>query len=252
MSTAAVPVLEARTLVKRFGGFVATDNVDLQIRAGETHAVIGPNGAGKTTLIKQLSGELPPDNGAILLEGAEITAKPMWCRALAGIGRSFQITAVFSEFAVVENVMLALQAHRGHSFHFWRRVANDRSLREAACEALDRVGLAGKADRATKELGYGELRQLELAMVICARPKVLLLDEPLAGMGASESRNVVKLIESFHGRFSILLVEHDMNAVFALADRITVLVYGRVLTCGSPGDVRVDPNVRASYLGQSG
>jgi branched-chain amino acid transport system ATP-binding protein len=243
-------VLQTRGLVKRFGGYLATDNVDFDLRRGEMHALIGPNGAGKTTFIKQITGEILPDEGLIVLENIDITGLPTWRRILAGIGRSFQVTSVFREFTAIENVILAIRSHTDHGFHFWRPVSVDTALRARARDALARVGLVADGDRRVRDLAYGQLRQLELAMAIAGQPKVLLLDEPMAGMGAGESELVIELIRSFRSQFAVLLVEHDMNAVFALADRITVLVYGRVLASGTPDEIRTNADVRKSYLGQ--
>jgi branched-chain amino acid transport system ATP-binding protein len=244
-----VTLLEVSGLVKRFGGLTATDGVDLTVEAGEVHAVIGPNGAGKTTLINQLSGELVPDAGNIRFAGRDITAEPVYRRALGGVGRSYQITSVFSEFSVLTNVVLAAQAHAGHSFSFWRPVAAEAALDARAREALAQVGLASRADTPVAALAHGERRQLEMAMTLATRPKLLLLDEPMAGMSLAESERLVGLLASLKGRYGILLVEHDMDVVFKLADRISVLVYGRVIACGEPAAIRANPEVRAAYLG---
>ncbi len=243
-------LLEVTGLAKRFGGLAATDAVDLTVQTGEVHAVIGPNGAGKTTLINQLSGELAPDAGSIRLGGRDITAEPVYRRALLGIGRSYQITSVFPEFSVLVNVVLAAQAHAGHSFGFWRPVASETALRERAFEALEQAGLGARADTLVSALAHGERRQLEMAMTLATRPRLLLLDEPMAGMSLAESQRLVDLLATLKGRFGILLVEHDMDAVFKLADRITVLVYGRVIACGAPEDIRTNPEVRTAYLGE--
>ena len=243
-------LLEVSGLVKRFGGLTATDGVDLTVETGEVHAVIGPNGAGKTTLINQLSGELLPDAGSVRLAGRDITGEPVFRRALAGIGRSYQITSVFPEFSVLVNVVFAAQAHAGHSFSFWRPVAGEAALTARAREALAQVGLAGRADTLVAELAHGERRQLEMAMTLATQPKLLLLDEPMAGMSFAESERLVRLLASLKGRYGILLVEHDMDAVFKLADRVTVLVYGRVIACGEPAAIRANPEVRAAYLGE--
>jgi branched-chain amino acid transport system ATP-binding protein len=242
-------LLEVSGLVKRFGGLTATDGVDLTVETGEVHAVIGPNGAGKTTLINQLSGELLPDAGSVRFAGRDITAEPVFRRALEGVGRSYQITSVFPEFSVLINVVLAAQAHAGHSFRFWRPVAGESALMSRAREALAQVGLAGRAETPVAALAHGERRQLEMAMTLATQPKLLLLDEPMAGMSLAESERLVRLLASLKGRYGILLVEHDMDAVFKLADRITVLVYGRVIACGEPAAIRANPEVRAAYLG---
>ena len=243
-------LLEVSGLVKRFGGLTATDGVDLTVESGEIHAVIGPNGAGKTTLINQLSGELFPDAGKVRFAGRDITAEPVFRRALAGIGRSYQITSVFPEFSVLINVVLAAQAHAGHSFSFWRPVASEAELIARARESLAQVDLTGRADTLVAALAHGERRQLEMAMTLATNPKLLLLDEPMAGMSQAESERLVHLLASLKGRYGILLVEHDMDAVFKLADRITVLVYGRVIACGEPAAIRANADVRAAYLGE--
>ncbi|WP_213958878.1 ABC transporter ATP-binding protein [Variovorax sp. dw_954] len=241
--------LQVKGLVKRFGGLIATDHLDLEVRPGELHAVIGPNGAGKTTLLNQLSGALLPSEGSILLDGVDVTFMPMPKRALAGIARSFQITSVFSGFDVLQNVMFAVQAGSGHSFSFWRPAASDRALRDPAMAALAEVGLAAMANIPVAALAHGARRQLEIAMALAMKPKLLLLDEPMAGMSHQESLEVVALLQRLKGRYAIVLVEHDMDAVFALADRIAVLVYGRPIACGTPKDIQDNPDVRAAYLG---
>ncbi len=243
-------LLAVAGLTKRFGGLTATDGVDLTVEAGEVHAVIGPNGAGKTTLINQLSGELVPDAGTIGLNGRDITAEPVYRRALMGLGRSYQITSVFPEFSVLINVVLAAQAHAGHSFSFWRPVSADTALTDRARSALAQAGLSAKADVSVSALAHGERRQLEIAMTLATQPQLLLLDEPMAGMSLAESERLVRLLASFKDRYGILLVEHDMDAVFKLAGRISVLVYGRVIACGDPAAIRANPDVRAAYLGE--
>jgi branched-chain amino acid transport system ATP-binding protein len=242
-------LLEVAGLVKRFGGLAATDGVDLTVEHGEVHAVIGPNGAGKTTLINQLAGEIAPDAGSIRIDGREIAHEPVYRRALLGLGRSYQITSVFPEFSLLVNVMLAVQAHAGHSFRFFRPLASERGLAERAREALTEVGLAAKADVVVASLAHGERRQLEVAMTLASRPKLLLLDEPMAGMSLAESERMVALLSTLKGRYGMLLVEHDMDAVWRLADRISVLVYGRVIACGDPASIRENAEVRAAYLG---
>jgi branched-chain amino acid transport system ATP-binding protein len=241
--------LVVERLVKRFGGLVATDHLDLAVARGEIHAIIGPNGAGKTTLINQLSGEFFPDEGRIIFDGVEITREPANSRSLRGIGRSYQITSVFPEFSALENVMLAVQAHSGSSFRFWQPVHADSELFEPARAMLDQVGLGGRAATPVAVMAHGERRQLELAMTIATRPKLLLLDEPMAGMSHHESEGMVKLLLGLKGAYTIVLVEHDMDAVFKLADRITVLVYGRPIACGSPHEIRNNQEVRDAYLG---
>ena len=243
-------LLETAGLTKRFGGLVATGEVSLSVAPGEIHAVIGPNGAGKTTLIGQLSGELKPDSGAIRFAGADISRLGPASRAALGIARSFQITSIFREFTTLDNVALAIQARAGHSFRFWRAARQDASLRDPAFAALGIVGLAGRADLPAGSLAHGEKRALELAMALATRPQLLLLDEPMAGMGPEEAASMVRLLAGLKGRFSIVLVEHDMDAVFALADRITVMVYGRVIASAEPEAIRADPEVRRAYLGE--
>ena len=248
----AEALLETAGLTKRFGGLVATGDVSLSIAPGEIHAVIGPNGAGKTTLIGQLSGELKPDSGAIRFAGADISRLNPARRAALGIARSFQITSIFREFTALDNVALAIQARAGHSFRFWRAARRDPRLRDPALAALGIVGLAGRAELIAGSLSHGEKRALELAMALATGPRLLLLDEPMAGMGPEESASMVRLLAGLKGRFSIVLVEHDMDAVFALADRITVMVYGRVIASGTPAAIRADPEVRRAYLGEEG
>jgi branched-chain amino acid transport system ATP-binding protein len=245
------PLLEVSGLVKRFGGLVATDHLDLHVMAGETLALIGPNGAGKTSLISQLQGNLSPDAGRIRFAGCDITHMPPHRRALAGLARSYQITSVFPEFSLRQNVALAVQAHRGHSFRFWRDAQGDDRLTGPAQQMLDAVGLAGQQRRAG-DVSHGERRQLELAMALAMQPRLLLLDEPMAGMGREDCKRMTELLLGLKGSHAMLLVEHDMNAVFALADRVTVLVAGRAIATGSPTAVRADAAVRAAYLGHEG
>ena len=251
MNTAeqARPILTVKGLVKRFGGLLATDHLDIDIRHGELHAIIGPNGAGKTTLISQLSGELRPTEGRILLEGRDVTGLSVDQRALAGIARSYQITSVFLDFSVLENVAMAVQASAGHSFGFWKPVLSDQRLVQPARELLETVGLADQAHVRVDAMAHGARRQLEIAMTLAMRPKVLLLDEPMAGMSRHESQSVVDLLLRLKGRYAIVLVEHDMDAIFALADRISVLVYGKPIACGTPDEIRSNADVRMAYLG---
>ena len=246
----AEPLLSVRGLRKRFGGLVATDGVDLDVAEGETLAVIGPNGAGKTTLIAQLSGDLAPDAGTIRFAGEDVTALPAPARSRRGFARSFQITSIFREFSALDNVALAVQAHAGHSFRFWRRAREERALREPARAVLAQVGLATRADVEAGALAHGEQRQLEIAMALATRPRLLLLDEPVAGMGTDESQRMVALLRTLRGRHTIVLVEHDMDVVFALADRISVMVYGRVIATGAPEAIRGNAEVRRAYLGE--
>ena len=242
-------MLEIRDLAKSFGGVQATDGVYLDVRSGEIHAVIGPNGAGKTTLISQLAGEVLPDAGRIFLDGVEITRLPVHARARLGLARSYQITSLFPEMDVTTNVALAVQAQEGHSFRFWSPARGDPALHERAEAALARVGLEAGA-HPVSTLAHGQQRQLEIAMALATAPKLLLLDEPLAGMGAEESQAMIATLAGLRQDHAILLVEHDMDAVFQLADRISVLVYGRVIATGTPEAIRANQQVRAAYLGE--
>ena len=229
-------LLEVDGLTKRFGGVVASDNVELDVAEGELHAIIGPNGAGKTTLIGQLAGEIAPDAGRIHFAAQDITALPVHGRSLLGLARSFQITSLFLDFTALDNVALAVQAHAGHRSGSGAMRAREAELREPARAALTRVGLAGRAERRPPRMSHGEQRQLELAMALAAKPRMLLLDEPMAGLGSGGSRRAwSRLLRELKRELTILLIEHDMEAVFALADRITVLVYGRVIASGTPG-----------------
>jgi branched-chain amino acid transport system ATP-binding protein len=243
------PVLQASNLVKRFGGLTATDDLSLDIREGEIHAVIGPNGAGKTTMIGQLIGELRPDAGSIRFMGRDITHLPVHKRSHLGIARSFQITSIFLNFTALDNVALAVQAHDGHSFRFWADARRDARLRDPAMDALKQVGLAHRADVVANALSHGEHRQLEIAMALATKPKLLLLDEPMAGMGPEDSARMVTMLQGIKGSVTMLLIEHDMDAVFALADRITVLVYGHGIATGTPDEIRRNEQVRQAYLG---
>ena len=243
-------LLRIEGLTKRFGGVVASDNVLLDVASHELHAVIGPNGAGKTTLIGQVAGEIVPDAGRIQFEGHDITALPVHDRSLLGLARSFQITSLFPNFTALENVALAVQAHAGHSFRFWRPARAEAALRQPARAALDRVGLGARADAIVARMSHGEHRQLELAMALATGPRMLLLDEPMAGLGPDESSRMVKILNELKRDLTILLIEHDMAAVFALADRITVLVYGRVVASGAPAEIRANAEVRQAYLGE--
>ncbi|MSQ70357.1 MAG: ABC transporter ATP-binding protein [Betaproteobacteria bacterium] len=248
----AEALLQVERLTKRFDGLIATDKVGLEIPEREFHAIIGPNGAGKTTLVAQLTGELEPDEGTIHFSGRDVTRVSASARVLLGIARSFQISSVFPEFTAVENVSIAIQARLGHSFRFWRNALLDPVVREPALAALEQVGLADRAEVLAGHLAYGEKRVLELSMVLAARPRLLLLDEPMAGLGNEESVRILKLLAALKGSTTILLVEHDMRTVFALADRISVLVYGRILATGRPAEIRVNQDVRNAYLGQVG
>jgi branched-chain amino acid transport system ATP-binding protein len=243
-------LLEIDGLTKRFGGVIASDAITLGVRRGELHAIIGPNGAGKTTLIGQLAGEIAPDAGRIRFEGGDVTALPTYRRSQIGLARSFQITSLFLDFTALDNVALAVQAHAGHSFHFWRSARGEDDLRVPARAALARVGLAERSDVLVSNLSHGEHRQLEIAMALATTPRMLLLDEPMAGMGPEESARMVKTLRELKRELTILLIEHDMEAVFALADRITVLVYGRIIASGSPEAIRANAEVRQAYLGE--
>ncbi len=243
-------LLDIEGVSKRFGGITASEKVSLAVPPGELHAIIGPNGAGKTTLIGQLTGELSPDSGRIRFAETDITTLPTYQRSRLGLARSFQITSLFLDMTVLDNVALAVQAHDGHSFRFWKPAREEESLRDPARVALARTGLAARADAMVADLSHGEHRQIEIAMALATRPRMLLLDEPMAGMGPEESARLVKLLLELKKEYTILLIEHDMEAVFALADRISVLVYGRVIATGKPDEIRVNPRVRKAYLGE--
>lgn len=242
-------LLSVTGLVKRFGGLTATDHFNLELPHGELHALIGPNGAGKTTLMCQLTGELQSDGGDIRFDGKSIMGWSVPRRALGGIARSYQITQLLKGFSVLENVMLMVQARLGHSFRMWRPVRRESALMRPAMEALEGVGLAHRAHDDVSELAHGEHRQLELAMALAMQPRLLLLDEPLAGMSQAESAIMIDLLQRLKGRYTILLVEHDMQAVFSLADRISVLVYGKAIACGDPAQIQSDAGVKRAYLG---
>ena len=243
-------ILRTQGLVKRFGGILVTDAVSLEVRPGELHAIIGPNGAGKTTLINQLSGEMASSEGKVWFDGADVTAMPVHARARRGLLRSYQLTSIFEDFTVRENAVLAAIGAQEHGWRFWQPMLGRAAQVRAADDALQACGLAGRAEVPATDLAYGERRQLELAMALAAQPKFLLLDEPMAGMSVQESAAVVAMLARLKGRYGILLIEHDMDAVFALADRITVLVYGKVLFTGTPDEIRNHPEVRAVYLGE--
>ena len=243
-------LLQVRSLNKSFGGIRATDNLSLAVEQGELHAVIGPNGAGKTTLIAQLIGTLRPDAGQILYAGRDITRLPAHRRARLGITRSFQITSLIMAMSVIDNIALAVQARDGHSFRFLRPARSIRHIRDRALELLDRVGLADKADQPAGALSHGEHRHMEIAIALAANADLMLLDEPMAGLGTEESAAMVELLKGIKGQHTILLIEHDMDAVFALADRISVLVYGRIIATGTPDDIRANSDVQHAYLGE--
>ena len=243
-------LLRVENLVKRFGGLTATDHVTIDLRPGEVHALIGPNGAGKSTLIGQIAGEIIPDEGRIWLGNTEVTRWPVNARSQLGLARSYQITQFCADFTTVENVMLAVLSRTRQTYGLWSPLQSDRVLVERAYQVCDRLGLGKLADVRAGDIGHGEHRQLELAMALALEPKVLLLDEPLAGMSSVESEQMVKILNDLRGQYPILLIEHDMNAVFALADRISVLVYGKVIATGTPDEIREDEQVRNAYLGE--
>jgi branched-chain amino acid transport system ATP-binding protein len=242
-------MLEVRGLTKQFGALRASDGIDFDVAEGETHAVIGPNGAGKTTFISQLAGNLRPDSGTVRFAGADITALPAPRRARLGLARSFQITSVYPDFSALHNVALAIQAHSGHSFRFWRDARTDPGLIEPARKVLNEVGLSSRVNALAANLAHGEQRQLEVAIALATAPRLLLLDEPMAGMGIEESQRMIALLSSLKRRHTIILVEHDMDAVFRLADRVSVLVYGRVIATDTPERIRANEEVRRAYLG---
>ena len=243
-------LLAIRGLSKRFGGLLASDRIDLDVARGETHAIIGPNGAGKTTIISQLAGDLRPDAGLIRFADQDVTRLDAPHRARRGLARSFQVTSIFRDFSALDNVALAVQAHTGQSFRFWRAARAEPALREPARAALEAVGLGGRAHVRAANLAHGEQRQLEIAMALATAPRLLLLDEPVAGMGLEESQRMVRFLATLKQRITIVLVEHDMDAVFTLADRISVMVYGRIIATGTPPAVRGNEDVRRAYLGE--
>jgi branched-chain amino acid transport system ATP-binding protein len=243
-------MLEVRGLVKSFGALRACDGIDFDVREGETHAVIGPTGAGKTTFISQLAGNLLPDAGTVRFDGLDITRLPAPSRARLGLARSFQITSIYPEFTVLDNVALAVQAQSGRT-GFWKRARGDAALVEPAREVLADIGLAERSHVLAANLAHGEQRQLEVAMALATNPRLLLLDEPMAGMGTEESQRMIALLSRLKQTKTIILVEHDMDAVFRLADRISVLVYGRVVATGAPEAIRANEEVRKAYLGEA-
>jgi branched-chain amino acid transport system ATP-binding protein len=245
----AKPLLTVDSLVKCFGAVAASDGFSMEVAEGELHALIGPNGAGKTSALNQLCGELLPDGGRIFFNDREITRMPVHRRARLGLARSYQITSVFERLTVRENLSLAIQAHNGHSFRFWRKAVEDPVIRPAIGPAMARVGLEERAEIPAFQLSHGEKRQLEVGMALVGQPKLLLLDEPYAGMGPGGAVELTRLIRRLKSEVTILLVEHDMGAVFSLADGITVLVYGKAVASGTPEAIRKDPEVRQAYLG---
>jgi branched-chain amino acid transport system ATP-binding protein len=247
----AEPLLAVSGLTKRFGAFVANSGIDLTVLPGEVHAIIGPNGAGKTTFVAQIAGELAPSAGRIVFEGRDISALPPYRRAALGLARTFQITSVFRSFSALENVAIAAQGLAGSSFGMWSPADEDAELNRRSREALELVELAGRAAQPCMALAHGEHRQLEIAMAFVNRPKLVLLDEPTAGMGPEESQQVLRLLRRLKSRQGIILVEHDMEVVFAISDRVTVLVNGAVVASGSPAEIRSNRAVRAAYLGDN-
>ena len=244
-------LLEVRGLVKRFGGLLATNDLDLTVAEGEIHALIGPNGAGKSTLIAQLAGEQRSDAGAVTFAGEDLRRLTTPQRVHRGLVRSFQITSILPAYTALENVALVIQARQGHSFRFWRDARRDPVLTTPAMTQLDRLQLATRAHTRAEDLSHGEQRQLELAMALATNPRMLLLDEPMAGLGPVESREMSATLAALKGKVTILLVEHDMDAVFALADTVTVLVYGRALATGPAAQIRASEDVRIAYLGDA-
>ena len=245
----SAPLLHVDNLVKRFGGLAATDHATLQVKRGEIHALIGPNGAGKTTLIHQISGALQPDEGRIVFDGADLTHMAMHQRARLGLVRSYQITSVFTRLTVQDNLALAIQATEKTSFKFWRTARSEHARYERAAEVTERVGLQAQLMQPAGALSHGEQRQLEVGLALATSPKLMLLDEPMAGMGPDESERMVQLLQSLRGDTTLLLVEHDMDAVFRLADTISVLVSGQVIACGTAEHIKNDAAVKRAYLG---
>ena len=243
------PLLDLRKLVKRFGGLVATDHLSLTVQRGEIHAIIGPNGAGKTTLIHQISGSIVPDEGAVMFDGHDITTRSMHDRVKLGLARSYQITNIFKSCTVLDNISLAVQARSGSNMRFWQPAIKDAALFDEARAIGERVGLGTRLDVLAGNLAHGEQRQLEVGLALATLPKLLLLDEPMAGMGPEESARLIPLIKNLGSEIGVVLIEHDMDAVFRLADRISVLVAGRVIASGTPDEIRNDTQVKKAYLG---
>ena len=242
-------MLSLKKLGKRFGGVVAVDRVDLDVARGEVHALIGPNGAGKTTLIGLIAGTMPSDQGEILFLNEYLTQTKPHARVAAGLARSYQITSIFRRFSVLDNLALAVQARSGSSFSFWKPVAAESALFEEARAIASEVGLAEKLEFPGSTLAHGEQRALEVGLALATRPKLVLLDEPMAGMGPEESQRMIALIKRIRAQVTVLLVEHDMDAVFRLADRISVMVNGRLIATGAPTEIRSNPEVKKAYLG---
>jgi branched-chain amino acid transport system ATP-binding protein len=243
-------VLQVRELSKAFGALKATDDVSLTLRSGEIHALIGPNGAGKSTLIKQVAGNLAPDAGEVWFAGQNVTRLSTVQRARAGLGRTFQISALAMDYTVLQNAMLGALGAEGKVWRFFRPVMRDQALRSRAEAALTRVGLEAVMSKRTSDLSHGQRRLLEVAVALTLQPKVFLMDEPMAGLGASGSKRMTGFLDALRDEAPILLVEHDMDAVFALADRISVLVYGRIIATGTADEIRANPEVRTAYLGE--
>jgi len=242
-------LLEVRGLVKNYGGLRVTDQVNLSLKSGHIHALIGPNGAGKTTLVNQIVGEVRSDGGQIFLKGQDITHWSVAKRARAGLGRSYQINSIIPEFTALENVLLAVQTAQGHNFHFWQAATAQRDLVQRSDAVLDLLGLLPLRQQRVRDLSYGQQRQIELAMAVASQPDVLLLDEPMAGLGPAETQHMIDVLKNLRQQFAILLIEHDMHAVFSLADEVSVLVYGQVVLCDTPEAVRGSEVVREAYLG---
>ncbi len=244
------PLLEVRDLVKNYGGLRVTDHVNLSLYANQIHALIGPNGAGKTSLVNQIVGEVQNDAGTIFLKNQDITPWSVPKRARAGLGRSYQINSIIPNFTALENVLLAVQIAQGHNFHFWHQATQPSQLVERSDEVLDLLNLLPIRHQRASDLSYGQQRQIELAMALASQPEVLLLDEPMAGLGPTETQHMIEILHSLRQRFAILLIEHDMHAVFSLADQVSVLVYGQVVLCDTPNAVRQSAVVREAYLGE--
>ena len=244
-------LLHTDKLCKSYAGLRANHNLDLQLVKGEIHALIGPNGAGKSTAVAQISGELAADSGHIYFEGRDITHVPVYDRARAGVSRSFQVTSVFDEMSVLDNLALAVQAHQGHSYRFWAPVSKNTRLNQQAEHLALQFGLEQRHEYLAGALAHGEKRQLEVAMTLAGKPSLLLLDEPMAGIGPGGSKKLTELLDELRGVYTVLLVEHDMDAVFALADRVSVLVYGEIIATGSVDEIRHDEAVQRAYLGET-
>ncbi len=244
-------ILQVKNLCKSFGAVQASRDLSFSVERGHIHALIGPNGAGKTTVVNLLCGELQADSGTIMLNSVKINKMPVHRRIRAGLGRSFQITSIFENLSVYENMGLAILAGEGHNFRFLRNAFQARSVKQKLTDALARVDLSDKASRPAAHLSHGEKRQLEVGMALVGEPQLLMLDEPMAGQGAGGTVELKKLITGLKGKTTILLVEHDMDVVFSLADRISVIVYGHCIASGSPAEIRANPGVQKAYLGES-